>query len=418
MDRMVDWAGRVSLLNSGRPVRHTAVLIPQRAVECSRSTARRSPETVRIDSAFEGAVYALEDSQVDFDLVSECFFDRDLAMGLKAKVEDGQLVVGNGRYTTLIVAGAETMSLETIQTLREFVRRGGSVALVGADPREETWGRDRELVLELQSLTREGGSGRLLRCGSPDELPLLALRQRWMSAEFEGDSREIRVLRRRFANADAYLVFNESEKRYSGAVRFAGQGTPELWDVDSGKVYGLEAGAPKNGVSTVTLQLEPHQFVAIVFNSEGSNVNLPKWEAQRKWEQAAKRIPLDGDWTFAFDRPGEERRGVGLGDWTKMEPQFTGAGRYECTFVISAEEMAQHREWWLDLGKVKEWAEVEVNSRQAGPVLWPPYRLELTGFLQAGRNHLRIRVSNTQENARGKPRESGLFGPVTVFGSK
>lgn len=418
MDRMVDWAGRVSLLNSGRPVRHTAVLIPQRAVECSRSTARRSPETVRIDAAFEQTVYALEDSQVDFDLVSECFFDRDLAMGLKAKLEDGQLLVGNGRYTTLIVAGAETMSLETIQTLREFVRRGGSVALVGADPREETWGRDREMVLELQSLTREGGSGRLLRCGSPDELPLLARRQRWRSAEFDADSQQIKVLRRRFANADAYLVFNESEKRYSGVARCAGKGTPELWDVDSGKVYGLEAGASKNGVSTVTLQLEPHQFVAIVFNSERSNVNLAKWEAHRKWEEAATRIPLDGDWTFAFDRPGQERRKVELGDWTTIDPRFTGAGSYECTFTIPADAMAQHRRWWIDLGKVKEWAEVEVNSRQAGPVLWAPYRLELTGFLQAGRNLLRIRVINTWENARGTPRESGLFGPVNVRGSK
>ena len=47
---------------------------------------------------------------------------------------------------------------------------------------------------------------------------------------------------------------------------------------------------------------------------------------------------------------------------------------------------------WLDLGEVRELAEVVLNGTSLGVVWKPPFRLEVTGKLRAGRNEIQIRV--------------------------
>ncbi len=52
----------------------------------------------------------------------------------------------------------------------------------------------------------------------------------------------------------------------------------------------------------------------------------------------------------------------------------------------------------LDLGDVRDVAEVRINGRQAGTLLFLPYRLNVTTYLQAGNNDLEIVVQNTLRN--------------------
>jgi hypothetical protein len=95
----------------------------------------------------------------------------------------------------------------------------------------------------------------------------------------------------------------------------------------------------------------------------------------------------------------------------------------------------------LDLGTVKDLAEVSVNGRALGTLWKPPYELDVTGVLRPGTNQLEIKITNEWTNRQigdrsappdrrvlapaggfgGGPRggfqtlpESGLLGPVTV----
>jgi hypothetical protein len=53
----------------------------------------------------------------------------------------------------------------------------------------------------------------------------------------------------------------------------------------------------------------------------------------------------------------------------------------------------------LDLGKVKDIAEVFVNGKSLAAGLWkPPYQADLTGLLQPGRNHVEIKITNLWTN--------------------
>src|SRR5258706_15097648 len=52
----------------------------------------------------------------------------------------------------------------------------------------------------------------------------------------------------------------------------------------------------------------------------------------------------------------------------------------------------------LDLGRVKNFAEVTLNGKYLG-ILWKaPFRLDVTGLLKPGRNYLNVKVTNLWPN--------------------
>jgi hypothetical protein len=52
---------------------------------------------------------------------------------------------------------------------------------------------------------------------------------------------------------------------------------------------------------------------------------------------------------------------------------------------------------WLD-GPIRDAAVVYINDKRAGSVWCPPYALDVSSFLQTGRNKIRIEVANTAMN--------------------
>jgi hypothetical protein len=91
-----------------------------------------------------------------------------------------------------------------------------------------------------------------------------------------------------------------------------------------------------------------------------------------------------------------------LASWTQQADQgvkyFSGTATYVKEFELGPEAIRPALELWLDLGRVKEVAEVRLNGRDLG-VLWkPPFRVEITGAARAGRNTLEVRVTNLWPN--------------------
>jgi hypothetical protein len=77
---------------------------------------------------------------------------------------------------------------------------------------------------------------------------------------------------------------------------------------------------------------------------------------------------------------------------------FSGTAVYEKDLEIPAEDFGPGREVWLDLGAVKNFAAVTLNGKYFG-VLWkPPFRVNLTGAAQPGKNSLEVKVTNLWPN--------------------
>ena len=111
-----------------------------------------------------------------------------------------------------------------------------------------------------------------------------------------------------------------------------------------------------------------------------------------------------------------------LGDWSKMGVlnNYSGGVRYRTTFTLPEQEAKGKVE--IDLGRVIATAEVHINGKKAGVRVAPPWKLDVTGLLQAGENKIEVLVYNTLGNHyqtipslyRGDP-ASGLFGPVRLM---
>ncbi|MEI8291450.1 MAG: glycosyl hydrolase [Verrucomicrobiota bacterium] len=77
---------------------------------------------------------------------------------------------------------------------------------------------------------------------------------------------------------------------------------------------------------------------------------------------------------------------------------FSGTAAYEREIEISADRLTAGRELWLDLGAVKNFAEVTLNGQDFG-VLWkPPFRVNVTQAAKPGVNKLVVKVTNLWPN--------------------
>lgn len=77
---------------------------------------------------------------------------------------------------------------------------------------------------------------------------------------------------------------------------------------------------------------------------------------------------------------------------------FSGTAAYEKGIEIPADRLSPGRELWLDLGAVKNFAEVSLNGQDFG-VLWkPPFRVNITRAATPGVNELVVKVTNLWPN--------------------
>jgi hypothetical protein len=125
-------------------------------------------------------------------------------------------------------------------------------------------------------------------------------------------------------------------------------------------------------------------------------------------------IALDGPWTLRLERDGATARTTELGSWTATDPTFSGSGVYRTSLSVTKAQL-EARKLLLDLGEVREIAQVTVNGVLLPRALWAPYVVDVTDALRPGTNTVEVRVTNTLLNRRSKtPPPSGLLGPVTL----
>jgi len=112
-------------------------------------------------------------------------------------------------------------------------------------------------------------------------------------------------------------------------------------------------------------------------------------------------LQIDGDWTLEFDPKWgapEEVKLHELISWTDHPEEgikyYSGTGTYQKTFNVPASWLGSGRQVHLDLGDVRELAEIFVNGKSAGVVWKPPFRADITSSLEPGTNVLKIEVMN------------------------
>jgi hypothetical protein len=253
----------------------------------------------------------------------------------------------------------------------------------------------------------------------------------------ESDTR-LEFLHRKLASADLYFVDNRGDHETTTGATFRVSGkAPELWYAETGTTRPVSYKIA-DGRTTVPLHLEPWGTVFVVFRKATT-------ETSRELPKAAesKLADVSGPWKVNF-QPGrgapESATLDALVSWSdSTDPgikYFSGEGTYTNTIQVSADWFAKGSRLWIDLGDVKNLAEVTVNGKSLGVVWHAPYRVDATTALKPGANEISVKVVNAWVNrligdeqpgatkytfADVKPYKanspllpSGMLGPVAV----
>jgi hypothetical protein len=247
---------------------------------------------------------------------------------------------------------------------------------------------------------------------------------------FDHTDAEIAFAHRGEGSQQIYFITNTSAQRKSLTALFRdGRGRPELWDPMTGTVLDVAQFNPSEAGTRVPLELDPYGSMLVVFDGTQaappigatdfplSSLTVDKskstWTARvsksgkyfaltskgrQEFEVKAPASPIavSGPWTLAV---GPENPPVILDRlkfWTEM-PQYkfySGQATYAVDVDLPQEVVGEGCGLWMDLGGVREIAEVRVNGNAAG-VCWKlPYRIDISPWAKAGKNRIAITVTN------------------------
>jgi hypothetical protein len=149
----------------------------------------------------------------------------------------------------------------------------------------------------------------------------------------------------------------------------------------------------------------------------GRNVVAVKLTVTRRTDGILDLLKIIGD--FALEKNGESykivapKKRLKIGDWTKQGyPFFSGTATYSAEIEISKKYL--DGKLFLEAECGEDVLEASVNNR-ARIVPWHPYRIDITDLVDAGKNRIELKVTNTLINIlEGVQKASGLFSPPRI----
>lgn len=237
---------------------------------------------------------------------------------------------------------------------------------------------------------------------------------------------------RKTGTEEIYWLNNRNVDPTTATVSFRVTGKkPMLWNPIDGSMREVSYEI-KDGRTTVPLKFESWDAFFIIFRENA---------AQNSYTLAERRestaLEIKGNWKVDFGSKAADF--TELTSWSEHADSeikyFSGTASYTNTFSLS--QKANQSVYLLDLGEVKNMAEVIVNGQNLGIVWKAPFRIDISKALKSGENQIEIRVVNTWVNrligdaqpgaqkttfttmpfyqANSPLLPSGLLGPVKVI---
>jgi hypothetical protein len=360
-------------------------------------------------------------------------------------VKDGRIVLADGiSYAVLLLADKKTMTPEILEKLAELLEKGATI--IGPKP-EHSPGLTNfpECDAEVKRLADQLWGE---KSGKIRDIPIReALREKKLEPDFsyQAPPREsaINFIHRKLPDADIYFIATAGEGCVAEcSFRVSGK-YPQYYDPMTGEIYDVPEYEEDASQTHIKIELEDQGSRLIVFRNQPAGRTLPTWEEKIN-------MPFPGPWKVDFEagRGAPEKIQMNaLTSWTEHSDfgvrHFSGVGTYTTSFQLTEEFLKENTKIWIDLGDVKELAEIVINGKSLGTLWRPPFRVDISKHIDTGQNQLEIRVINTWVNRligdKKVPKEkricqivpadpswyseeskllpSGLLGPVTLKAS-
>jgi hypothetical protein len=427
MPGFVDYVSRTShLLQQGKPVADVGLYLPSEDALADAPptqvmlnwTARDRLSTTGVPSEF-GLRNALryEAAVVKTIITNGYQFDGidTFALNSAAKISQGRLLIGDGDYGCVVLPNLNSIDPESLELLERFVESGGLLVATRRVPnrafgmlrRNERQRRVRDVVRRLfgerPSLReRQVGRGKVIFAPDEEASLLSALRFIPPDIEFSRADENVSFAHRRTDSADIYFVSNLGLQPVQLRARFrGGRRLPALWDPMTGMVHRVHVREQTPVGARIDLHLDPLQSMFVVLEDDVKSFPTVPQILDENLMSGGDLLPapirIDTRWQLTFEDTAAPAAMLSeLLSWTELPGAryFSGKATYESQPTVPAAAMKQNRRVCLDLGAVRETAEVWVNDKPAGVRWMRPYRFDVTTLLHPGRNSLRVDVTN------------------------
>ena len=305
------------------------------------------------------------------------------------------------RYRVLALdPNSQHMPLAVLRKVRDMVTAGAVV--VGPKPTDSPSLSDDGAEFKTIADQLWGGTtgkGTVLTGSIADALASLKVAADFEYTKPQADT-ELAFVHRTLVDGEFYWVSHRNARAEEVEATFRVQGkAPELWHADTGTIEPASY-RTADGRTTVSLTLQPNDAVFVVFRKAAT---APSRTIAKPVE--TKLASVGGSWDVAF----QPNRGAParvtlptLASWHEHADAgvkyFSGTGTYTRTIQAPAEWFQAGATLWLDLGDVKNIAEVAVNGTPLGTYWKAPFRVEVTSALKPGANTLDIKVINLWVN--------------------
>ena len=378
------------------------------------------------------------------------FVNSDALLNLLS-VKNKEIITSSGMKYKVLALDSNTryMPLKVLKKLKELVDAGAVVAGPKpiatpslADDKGE-FNRIADQLWDQTNTTSSSSPGRIFTgLTLAQVLDTIKVKPDFNYSKPDADSKLL-YIHRHLPGREIYWVNNrtDKERNIDCIFRLAGK-TVEIWHPETG-TRELNSYEFTNGETKVPLHLLPNDAVFVIFsgNTKVSHKIIAKLKQR-------PLFVLKGLWKLNFqkDRGAPETINIkNLTSWTESNNDgikyFSGTGTYIKTINVPIKWVKNKRQTWIDLGNVKDVAEVIINSKPAGIIWNNPFKTEITGLLKPGKNNIQIKVTNLWVNrligdqqvnndhkftyttekfyeAKSPLLISGLLGPVTIFSTE
>lgn len=373
----------------------------------------------------------------------------------------GSVIVteGNSSYKTLIVPHCKFIPLPTLKKIMSLAEEGAIVIMVGGPPSDVSGfyklGENKKsfqgLVAKLKATAPPRGisdikigKGNVLIGNDAKKLLQHArIRQEGMV------NHGLQFLRKSSSNHKTVYFISNGATSYEGWISLNATGeSATLYNPMTGAV-GLARSRKTNGLLEVYIQLKSNETCFVNIGATADDVDTYRYNSP-----VGEPLVLKSPWTLTFAEGGAELPPAvtldSLSSWTSFSNSsykiFSGCATYRTEF----KKQKQHAGGWLlNLGGVKESAEVLINGKSVGILIGPEFEIYIEDTLLKDENILEVKVCNLMANrisymdqqkifwkkfyninfparkaenrknnlfdaSHWPPRESGLIGPVLL----
>ena len=327
-------------------------------------------------------------------------------------VDQGEIVSASGtaRYRFIVLPERDRMTLDAVKKLHELVEAGG--VILGPRPAARAGLRggevaDKEFAQHVAALwgdkpvqDRTVGKGRVLTGMTADAaLALLDVKPDMMWATTDA-APMVRWHHRHDGQRDIYFVANGSSNALRATLSFrVTNSVPQIWYPETGEIRRPAAFRFAKDRAELPVELGPSESIFVVFDP--AEKILPETPVQT-FVNTSPLMEIRGPWKVSFEgleapSPQVFEKLIPLNKHDNQALRFfSGTAAYSTTFEPRALDSASRI--FLDLGEVREVAEVALNGESLGIVWKPPFRFDVTGKLRHGKNEVVIRAVNTWAN--------------------